>query len=562
VIGEGPISSEHVMPMIVTSSTPAPRLLNLARVQLIRLLVAVAALGVASVHAMAGGGPTAPSNDTCAAALVLLPGVPQIGTLVGASSEAPASGSGNGTGGGSCSCALGGSAAIGALAGADVYYRFTTPTGAGGPGLYTISLCGSIDRTDTVVSLHAPAICPAGAANEVACDDDGCAPSSPAPGGGSAGWPSRVSIWLGPGETVLVRVALYSPASMPGSFQILLTAPASPVGACCLGATPSASCTPVTEAECSALAGRSLGELLGCMARQQLPRQFEFPGLPANLPDGPTGDVARTLVIPDSDPALIADVSLRLGLVHSFIGDLRITLERPETPLHPARIVTVLSAVGAGWNGAPLGSPANVAGNYAFSDTGPLHVWGPASSGGGALGLDTAAVVSPGGYFATDASSAVVSLRLAFNGQRAAGTWILRVQDTFPGDTGRVTSAVLELDQPFVPACSIDPDQAGACCRDASGGMGNLCLLTSLPGCQLVDGSFRGAGTVCGTSITNPTTCCRVNFNRVDGVTVADLFDFLSAWFSGSASADFDRDNVLSVPDLFAFLAAWFAGCR
>jgi len=45
------------------------------------------------------------------------------------------------------------------------------------------------------------------------------------------------------------------------------------------------------------------------------------------------------------------------------------------------------------------------------------------------------------------------------------------------------------------------------------------------------------------------------------GVTVQDIFAFLSAWFAQSPSADFDGNGTIAVPDIFAFLAAWFAGC-
>lgn len=54
---------------------------------------------------------------------------------------------------------------------------------------------------------------------------------------------------------------------------------------------------------------------------------------------------------------------------------------------------------------------------------------------------------------------------------------------------------------------------------------------------------------------------CPADFNGVDGVTVADIFAFLAAWFAGSSTADFDQMNGVTVADIFAFLTAWFAGC-
>lgn len=69
---------------------------------------------------------------------------------------------------------------------------------------------------------------------------------------------------------------------------------------------------------------------------------------------------------------------------------------------------------------------------------------------------------------------------------------------------------------------------------------------------------------------------CAANFNHTGGVTVQDLFDFLSAWFAGCTtatasgpcqfgSADFNDSRLVSVQDIFDFLGAWFAhdpGCN
>lgn len=54
---------------------------------------------------------------------------------------------------------------------------------------------------------------------------------------------------------------------------------------------------------------------------------------------------------------------------------------------------------------------------------------------------------------------------------------------------------------------------------------------------------------------------CAADFDGVNGLTVADIFAFLTAWFAGNPAADFDQMNGLTVADIFAFLTAWFAGC-
>jgi hypothetical protein len=56
-------------------------------------------------------------------------------------------------------------------------------------------------------------------------------------------------------------------------------------------------------------------------------------------------------------------------------------------------------------------------------------------------------------------------------------------------------------------------------------------------------------------------TVCPADFNCSGTLEVADIFDFLNAWFAGVAAADFDGVNGLQVADIFAFLNTWFAGC-
>jgi glycerophosphoryl diester phosphodiesterase len=55
---------------------------------------------------------------------------------------------------------------------------------------------------------------------------------------------------------------------------------------------------------------------------------------------------------------------------------------------------------------------------------------------------------------------------------------------------------------------------------------------------------------------------CDAEFDGVPGLTVQDIFAFLSAWFAGEPRADIDTVGGLTVQDIFRFLAAWFEGCN
>ncbi len=73
------------------------------------------------------------------------------------------------------------------------------------------------------------------------------------------------------------------------------------------------------------------------------------------------------------------------------------------------------------------------------------------------------------------------------------------------------------------------------------------------PGGGDTDLTFNYTGTI--------VPACGADFNGVNGVTVQDIFDFLTAWLAGNSSADFNHVNGVTVQDIFDFLTAWLAGC-
>jgi len=54
---------------------------------------------------------------------------------------------------------------------------------------------------------------------------------------------------------------------------------------------------------------------------------------------------------------------------------------------------------------------------------------------------------------------------------------------------------------------------------------------------------------------------CLADFNASGTVTVQDIFDFLSAYFTNQPTADVNDSGSVTVQDIFDFLAAYFQGC-
>lgn len=109
----------------------------------------------------------------------------------------------------------------------------------------------------------------------------------------------------------------------------------------------------------------------------------------------------------------------------------------------------------------------------------------------------------------------------------------------------------------FLPAQGCEPSPcgsggAGACCT------GTTCSIVTTQGA--CPGTYRGPSSPCG-SPANPIACCAANFNRVGGVSIQDIFDFLSAYFPGAPDADINGSGGVTVQDAFDFLALYFRGC-
>ena len=102
----------------------------------------------------------------------------------------------------------------------------------------------------------------------------------------------------------------------------------------------------------------------------------------------------------------------------------------------------------------------------------------------------------------------------------------------------------------------------GVCCR------GSTCNATvPFASCSATGGtagaSFAVGAAACNITGNTTTPCCYADYNKLNGIGVPDIFDFLADWFAGSPFANTGGDGnpaALQVQNIFDFLAAWFAG--
>ena len=98
------------------------------------------------------------------------------------------------------------------------------------------------------------------------------------------------------------------------------------------------------------------------------------------------------------------------------------------------------------------------------------------------------------------------------------------------------------------------PQPTGACCSGAT------CSVVVLANCTGANTRFAGAGSVCNAPGNNVSPCCKADFNGIGGVTVQDVFDYLTAWFAADLQSDFNGQGI-TVQDVFDYIGAWFVGC-
>lgn len=193
--------------------------------------------------------------------------------------------------------------------------------------------------------------------------------------------------------------------------------------------------------------------------------EFAGAGL-GSIPDNTPAGINVTFSVSGFTQPL-SQLRLRLGLSHSFVGDLRATLMSPNGT---AQLV-VFSRVGYAPNSAG-GTASKLSGTYLFDDAG-TDLWAAAASALGSTISQTTYRPSTAGIAGAattpnDHGGCSTSFSSAFGGLAAAdtnGTWTLNIADLSAGDIGAISSAVLGIldSRDALFRSSFEPARIGTC---------------------------------------------------------------------------------------------------
>lgn len=202
------------------------------------------------------------------------------------------------------------------------------------------------------------------------------------------------------------------------------------------------------------------------------------------IPDGPMGppmcwtpgaarDVTFTVSGLDQYAPSDVAVSFTLSPVHTYAGDLEVTLIAPDSAAQ-----TIFSRTQA-FTAQGCGDNSLVSGSYTFSDSAPASPswWQQAGSTPSSTPIPSGSyrASTPGGEATSGANTLITP---AFAGVTDPnGTWTLRFRDGKQFDTGSVSAAALEL--------TVPPPRTLAVTRSGAG-----------------SGEVRGTGIACGSDCT------------------------------------------------------------
>jgi hypothetical protein len=136
----------------------------------------------------------------------------------------------------------------------------------------------------------------------------------------------------------------------------------------------------------------------------------------------------------------------------------------------------------------------------------------------------------------------------------AGTTYLIRVAGYDDGTGGASGAYSLVIQSNVTPP-------TGVCCRGAT--CNTSIAQASCAGSGMAGAVFVSAAAACNAGGSTITPCCYADYNKLNGISVQDIFDYLNDWFGGSSLANTGGDGAtgtLTVQAIFDYLNAWFAG--
>ncbi|HWS25698.1 MAG TPA: right-handed parallel beta-helix repeat-containing protein, partial [Xanthomonadales bacterium] len=166
-----------------------------------------------------------------------------------------------------------------------------------------------------------------------------------------------------------------------------------------------------------------------------------------------------------NSPGTAQDVRFQIQAAHTYVGDLKVTLISPQGIEHLAFERTGATTASA------AGSPANLVlipgQGYTFRDDSANNWWTIAGTTDVNIAASDARTVIAG---PTTAPAAVTAINAAFADRPVAGSWILRFEDGWSGDTGEVTGVTLQITprSATLAVSKVEDTNDGVCNSDCS----------------------------------------------------------------------------------------------
>ncbi len=300
------------------------------------------------------------------------------------------------------------------------------------------------------------------------------------------------------GETYYVFVYSFA-GDQPVSNYAVNFALAANTGNCCV--TAGAACAVLTKAACLAAGGTYLGDSAPCVK----PGGAQSARTP--ILDQPVNgnffepQITTYPVVVSGVSSPLATIEVQLDVSHFRAGNLSLALTSPS-----GAEVTLAGRVtnsAACWDYRYY----FLDGVYTFTDAAALSF----SQGIFANAGFPDYTLDSGAYAAWDCTPGRINLNTALAGQPANGTWTITAREfsSFP-DSGVIRAARIYI----------------------NGGNGDPCA-----------------------------PACIADFNASGAITVQDIFDFLTAYFTNTITADVNQSGTLTVQDIFDFLTRYFQGC-